>query len=75
MDERDEIAIAILPAIYAEYFSGCRDHGVDEHYREGLALDAYLMADAMISMRSVKIGGGNDVPGFENTPKFPSVRK
>lgn len=58
MNDRDVVALAILPAIYAEYFAGCREAGSgpqDEHWREGLALDAYMMADAMLAMRSAKV--------------------
>ncbi len=56
METRDEFALAVLPAIYAEFFAGCRDSGggpQDEHWREGLALDAYRMADAMLAMRGI----------------------
>ena len=51
----DQIANAILPAIYAEYFSGCREYGggpEDEHWRKGLAKDAYAMADAMLAEKA-----------------------
>jgi hypothetical protein len=58
MDIRDEIAVAVLPAIYKEYFDEFRNSGgkIDEKWREGLALDAYMLADAMIAMRGAKIG-------------------
>jgi len=76
METRDKFALAALPAIYAEYFAGCREQGTgpqDEHWREGLALDAYMMADAMLAMRGAKV----DVPeiGFGDMPKFPSIRE
>jgi hypothetical protein len=54
MNMRDEFAMRVLSAIYAEFFAGCREQGVgpkDEHWREGLAIDAYAMADAMIAVR------------------------
>lgn len=76
MDDRDVIALGILPAVYAEYFAGCREQGTgpqDEHWREGLALDAYMMADAMIAMRSAKVGDAPSL-GFGDMPPFPSIR-
>ena len=54
MNDRDLIAIAMLPPIYTDYFAHCRASGIgpqDEHWREELALEAYKMADAMIAMR------------------------
>jgi len=75
METRDKFAMAALPAIYAEYFAGCREQGTgpqDEHWREGLARDAYMMADAMITMREAK--ASDEQLGFGDMPKFPSIR-
>jgi hypothetical protein len=57
MELRDQIAIAVLPAIYADYVTLCRNLkvGMDEFWREGLALDAYHMADAMIAVRTSRL--------------------
>lgn len=58
MNDRDQIAAAILPAIYTDYGAHCRQFGTgpqDEHWREELALEAYKMADAMIAMRGAVI--------------------
>ena len=76
MEIRDKFAVAVLPAIYAEYFAGCREQGTgpsDEHWREGLALDAYMMADAMLDMRCARVTD-NQI-GFGDMPKFPSIRE
>ena len=76
MEIRDKFAVAVLPAIYAEYFAGCREQGTgpqDEHWREGLALDAYMMADAMLAMRCARVTD-NQI-GFGDMPKFPSIRE
>jgi len=76
MDKRDVIALGILPAIYAEYFAGLRKQGAgpqDEHWREGLVMDAYMMADTMIAMRSTKVGGEPSLV-FGDMPPFPSIR-
>lgn len=75
MDDRDKIAMSILPAIYAEYFAACREQGTgpqDEHWREGLALDAYIMADAMLAMRGARVSAVSTV--FGDMPEFPSIR-
>lgn len=61
MNDRDLIAIAMLPPIYTDYFAHCRASGTgpqDEHWREEIALEAYNMADAMIAMRSAKVSTG-----------------
>lgn len=55
---RDEFAIAALPAVYREAMAGARQGSglfQDEHWRMGLALCAYKMADAMLAAR--KKGG------------------
>ncbi|HRF88256.1 MAG TPA: hypothetical protein PK244_06620 [Pseudomonadales bacterium] len=57
MDIRDEIAAKVLPAIYELFWKDvCSGRPLDEHWREGVALDAYMMADAMLAMRSAKVG-------------------
>ena len=75
MDTRDKFAMAALPAIYAEYFAGCREQGTgpqDEHWREGLARDAYMMADAMLAVRGSRVT--DKQLGFGDMPSFPSIR-
>lgn len=54
MELRDEIAIAVLPAVYAGYF---RENNtcIDENWREGLAADAYALADSMLTIRSTRM--------------------
>lgn len=78
-DIRDEFAMSILPAIYAEYFASCREQGTgpqDEHWRIGLALDAYMMADAMLKVRSLQkeMDSMGKAFGFSDLPEFPSIR-
>ena len=76
MTERDVIALGILPAIYVEYFAGLREQEAgpqDENWREGLAMDAYMMADAMLVMKSAKVGSEPPLV-FGDMPKFPSIR-
>ena len=53
MSMRDYIAVTILPAIYADYVSAADMHGYMENWYEGLAVDAYRMADAMLRARVV----------------------
>lgn len=57
MEIRDEIAVKVLPAFYERFWKDV-DSGmpIDEHWRECVALDAYMMADAMLAMRSAKVG-------------------
>lgn len=58
MNDRDLIAIAMLPAIYTDYGAHCRQSGTgpqDELWREELALEAYKMADVMIAMRKALV--------------------
>jgi hypothetical protein len=48
---RDEFAMSILPAIYAEAMQETREGSnlfADDQWRMGLAIDAYMMADAML---------------------------
>ena len=54
---RDEMAIEILPAIYAQAMQEVREGSnlfADDKWRLGLAIDAYMMADAMLIARSAK---------------------
>lgn len=76
MDDRDKFALSILPAIYAEYCAELRATSTgpqDEHWREGLAIDAYMMADAMLSMRSATVSKPVEMP-FGEMPEFPGIR-
>lgn len=59
MNDRDQIAVAMLPAIYMDYGAHCRKSGIgpqNEHWREEIALEAYKMADALLALRGVVIG-------------------
>lgn len=52
MTLRDWFAGQALPAVYKE---ACRDFdqkGYPEHWRYGVAQDAYVLADAMIALRA-----------------------
>lgn len=54
MTLRDYFAAKAIGAVYAEAMADARDgSGVfsDPHWRFGLALDAYMMADAMLKAR------------------------
>jgi hypothetical protein len=54
---RDEIAMSILPAIYAEAMQETREGSnlfADDQWRMGLAIDAYMMADAMLIARGAR---------------------
>lgn len=53
MSLRDAFAIAALPAVYAESVRIMEVSGFpDENCRDGVAMDAYAMADAMIRTRT-----------------------
>ena len=57
MELRDQFAIAILPAIYRDTCIEWREIGtgpVDEHWRDGLALEAYWKTDEMLKMHDYK---------------------
>ena len=76
MEIRDEIALALLPAIYAEYWAYHRYAGTgpeDERWREGLCLDAYLMADTMIAMSGKKTSIAGALSGICPVPEFPQA--
>lgn len=52
MTLRDYFAAKVLPAVYAEAVREMNISGYpDEHWRIGIALDAYAMADAMLGAR------------------------
>lgn len=78
MDDRDKFALSILPAIYTEYFAKLCASGTgpqDEHWRKGLALDAYSMADAMLAVKSGSVTHGVAAPmPFGELPDFPGIR-
>ena len=53
MSLRDAFAIAALPAIYAESVRIMEVSGFpDENWRDGVAMDVYTIADAMIRART-----------------------
>ena len=54
MDLRDYFAAKSIPAAYAAYHAYARDRGFEENWREGVAIDAYMMADAMMKARNAK---------------------
>jgi len=51
MSLRDYFAAKILPEATRMYMEYANDHGVDEQWRMGVALDCYMMADAMLEAR------------------------
>ena len=52
---RDEFAKAVLPACYGAAIKALENEGYpDEHWRVGVALDAYQMADAMLVARNIE---------------------
>jgi len=53
MSLRDRFAIAALPVVYADAVSVMNKSGFpDESWREGVAIDTYALADAMLKARS-----------------------
>ena len=57
MSLHDAFAIAVLPAIYAESVRIMEVSGFpDESWRDGVAMDVYAMADAMIAERNKRRG-------------------
>ena len=48
---RDEFAAKAMPAVYADYCESARKAGFDDGWMDGIADDAYAMADAMLKMR------------------------
>lgn len=54
MTLRDYFAAKALPACYQGYVSHATIHGWDVGWKDGIATDAYAMADAMLKARMVK---------------------
>lgn len=53
MPLRDYFAAKALPSCYAEYCAHANVQGYSEDWRMGVALDSYVMADAMLRARGV----------------------
>ena len=51
MTLRDYFAAKALPQIYKDYAECARTTGWDEKWQNGLARDAYALADAMLKAR------------------------
>lgn len=51
MTMRDYFASKALGLCYADYLNYAAENGVQEGWRDGVAKDAYLMADAMLKAR------------------------
>ncbi len=51
MSLRDYFAAKALGLCYADYLNYAAEHGIQEGWRDGVAKDAYLMADAMLKAR------------------------
>ena len=54
MTLRDYFAAKAMPAIYTEYVRDAAVRGWAEDWRDGIAQDAYKMADAMLRAREAK---------------------
>ena len=52
MDLRDHFAGKALGLCYAQYLNYAEGNGFQDDWRTGVAIDAYMMADAMIAARS-----------------------
>ena len=51
-DLRDQFAMAALPSVYKDCVATCENIGsFPEKWRDGIAEDVYLMADAMLEAR------------------------
>ncbi|HCD6065358.1 TPA: hypothetical protein NDT40_002807 [Klebsiella oxytoca] len=48
---RDYFAAKALGLCYADYLNYASENGIQEGWRDGVAKDAYLMADAMLKAR------------------------
>lgn len=72
---RDQFAATILPAIYADYQTFCREYGGNrgENWREEIVLEAYKMADAMIAIRSAKVSTGQPDSASAMSRRSPSA--
>lgn len=51
MTLRDYFASKALGLCYADYLNYAAENGVQEGWRDGVAKDAYLLADAMLKAR------------------------
>ena len=51
MTLRDYFASKALGLCYADYLNYAAENGVQEGWRDGVAKDAYLIADAMLKAR------------------------
>ena len=53
MSLRDAMALSALPAVYAEFWRGVAadEYNVTPGWRDGVAADAYQMADALLAAR------------------------
>ena len=51
---RDYFASKALGLCYADYLNYAAENGVQEGWRDGVAKDAYLLADAMLKAREVE---------------------
>jgi len=52
LTKREELAARVLPEIYREYFAGARngEYGIDPEWPQGIAHDAFRVADAFFEM-------------------------
>jgi len=55
---RDYFAAQALPAVYVEACKEMDKTGYPEHWKKGVALDAYAMADAMLAERAKGASNG-----------------
>jgi hypothetical protein len=51
MTLRDYFAAKAMPSVYTDYCESANVIGFEENWRDGVALDAYAMADAMLKAR------------------------
>lgn len=51
MTLRDYFAAKAMPSVYADYCESASTIGFEENWRDGVAIDAYAMADAMLKAR------------------------
>ena len=51
MTLRDYFAAKAMPWVYADYCESANTIGFEEGWRDGVAIDAYAMADAMLKAR------------------------
>lgn len=53
MDLRDYFAAKILPAMYAHFLSDAEDVGWEDEWAYHLALDVYMVSNAMMKARKL----------------------